>query len=90
MSLQQLNSTEIEQVSGGTFLIKAFLINRLFNPQGSGCNTCGPINPAPVQPKPPVIDESPCGSFQPKPPVIDNPCSSGDLGFNKWFKNFKF
>lgn len=75
MSLQQLNSTEIEQVSGGTFLIKAFLINRLFNPQGSGCNTCSPINPAPVQPK---------------PPVIDNPCSSGDLGFNKWFKNFKF
>ena len=42
MSLQQLNSTEIEQVSGGTFLIKAFLINRLFNPQGSGCNNVDP------------------------------------------------
>lgn len=80
MSLKELNSAEIEQVSGGTFLLKAFLLSRLFNPQGSGpsnpqgsgCNSC---NQTPIQPT---------------PPVVDSPCSSGDFGFNKWFKFFKF
>ena len=79
MSLKELNPTEIEQVAGGTFLLKAFLFSKLFHVQIPGCDV-----PAV---KPPV--EQP-GEIT---PPVEQP-GEVSPGFNnlisKWFPNFKF
>lgn len=88
MSLKELNSAEIEQVSGGTFLLKSYLFSRLFNLGGSGCTSCNPNNnvevttlPAPTTPLP-----------IPTAPIItpEGSCSPFSGVLSKWFKNFKF